>query len=453
MLINPDIRILIYSHKKEGGSEEFLRSIKHHFIRNEKFRNLFPEYCPQPNSVGSIEWGTADKILLPNRSNSAAYPESTVETAGLTTDVTGRHYNVIKADDLVTKESVTNETMIQKTRQVFSLMKFLFDQPAWGVMDIIGTPYHFNDLYATLRKADKISKVIVPILDKAGNSTFPERFTKHDIETEIRHKPGSTSYEFSCQYMLNPVPEDEQTFRPEWLDYLEFRYLQAPSNLKKYIFVDPASTQRKSSDFTAILVIGVDTRDHYYLLDIVRDKLNVTDRTNLVLSLAQKHDIHRIHYEAIGFQNTDLKILKRTSLDVSYPVNVESVKATLNSKEDRIRGLQHYYERGLIHWPSQYKYFSQFERKTLEMTELLRDEMLMFPYAQHDDMLDCHSFMLRIGLSKAGKPPKPTEAKDAFMWLRKKAIEAKIPKKTGKMFSINGKRRPWTHIPSQDSWW
>ena len=157
MLLWPDIRILIASHKKEGGSQKFLGSIKDHFMRNERFRRLFPEYCPKPNSVGQMEWGTSEQVTLPNRSARANYPESTIEIAGNTTDVTGRHYNYLKIDDIVTRESVTNESMLEKTEEFNALLKFLFDQPEWGISDYSGTCYHFADLYAQLRDSDQIT--------------------------------------------------------------------------------------------------------------------------------------------------------------------------------------------------------------------------------------------------------------------------------------------------------
>jgi len=388
--------------------------------------------------------------LLPNRSTSASYPEASVETAGASTDVTGRHYNYIKCDDLVTKESVTNETMI-RTRQVYALTDFLFDQPEWGVKDIIGTPYHFNDLYAELKRGKNLSKVVVPIAFPDGTPTMPERFTKRGIE-EIRTKPGQTSYVFSCQYMLNPIPEDEQTFRPEWFEYADFRYVKPPDNLKKYIFVDPAATQRKSSDFTAMICIGIDEKNHFYVLDIIRDKLDVTGRINAVIQLAQKHGIHKAHYEAIGFQNTDLKMLKRLSMDIKYHMAIEPIKMSIQSKEDRIRALQPIYEQGLIHWPTDYRYHSKYEHQTVEMTQVLLDEMLMFPRCQHDDLIDAHSMMMRIGLIKAHKLKQP-KIDNEFMKIRQMTIEDKKKKKEkGKgLYQFNNKKKPLRYIPTRRS--
>ena len=402
MLLWPDIRILISSHKKDGGSAEILGAIKHHFMRNEKFRALFPEYCPKPNSLGQIEWGTSERVTLPNRSAKAVYPEATIEIAGATTDVTGRHYDYIKADDLVTRESVTNESMLAKTDEFNALLKFLFNQPEWGVLDYIGTPYHFADLYSTIRKQKGVTKVVVPIQDSTGEPTFPERFSREGI-TKIKEDSGMSSYVFSCQYNLNPVPEEDQTFRPEWWDREGFYYDRTPENLRVSIFVDPANSQNKKSDYTALFVVGIDEKGAYWVLDLVRDKLDVEGRAKMALGFAIKHGIHKINYESVGFQNTDAYIIRKLSQEKRHYIEVNELKSTVSSKEDRIRALQPIFERGMIHLPRRYDYYSSYHKRTINMVEAFNLEAWMFPKNEHDDMIDCLSQLCRITMYSPSK--------------------------------------------------
>jgi len=403
MLIWPDIRILIASHKKEGGSQKFLGSIKDHFIRNDRFRKLFPEFCPKPNSAGQIDWGTSEQVTLPNRSATAIYPEATIEIAGNTTDVTGRHYNYLKIDDIVTRESVTNETQLEKTEEFNALLTFLFDQPEWGLSDYAGTCYHFSDLYSQLRNSPQITKFILPIWDENKNPTIPERFTKDGIEA-IRNHPSQTSYQFSCQYLLNPVPTDDQTFRPEYWNTSDFYYDKLPDNLKIGVFVDPANKQRKDSDYTALMTIGIDSVGDWWLIDIIRDKLTLDQRAKLVLKILMDHGIHQCNYESIGFQSSDIKAIKEMGMQADWHISVNEIKASRQSKEDRIRGLQYLYEQGKVHWPKKYKYFSKYHNREFDMVEILRREMWMFPSCEKDDLADCHSFPLRTSMIKASKP-------------------------------------------------
>ncbi|HUS89104.1 MAG TPA: hypothetical protein VMW91_07010, partial [Desulfosporosinus sp.] len=692
MLLYPDIRILIASHKKEGGSGEILQAIKRHFIGNERFRGLFPEYCPKPNTVGVIEWGTSERVTLPNRSKGCAWPEATIEIAGSTTDVTGRHYDYIKNDDLVTRDSVANETMIQKTRSFKALQMFLFNQPEWGVTDVIGTPYHFNDLYAKLRKSRQITKLVLPAIDDKGEPTFPDRFTKAGLK-KIKNDPSMGSYEFSCtpaetpilmadfsfkkisdvrvgdevigftlqkgkgnrrklvktkvksamskmgmvnefqmssgravratedhkwytgredeshkayreakvgsklmfvidpkeralndeekeysswlggmfdgegscpkrcsaftisqslthnpevckslefrlsylgytfgrsersnsyyinggfeekvrfikeckpvkshkiienifhkaarfvkeedevkeinpvgfepvyaletetgnyiawgyassnsQYLMNPVPPEDQTFRPEWLEREGFWYDERPESLRIYILVDPASKRRKASDFTAITVFGLDRTGTYYLLRAVRDKLAVEDRTNLAIQTAKDFKVHKIYYETIGFQDTDAFIIDRKAREQNYYIEVVKLKAQKKSKEDRIKGLQPLYERGNMRWPKEYWYFSKYEGRKLEMIEIFRDEMMMFPKAEHDDLLDSHSQLLQIvPISPTTYTPEVED--DQFEFMRKLAMRARETPKHAMGTFRAGKKPRFT--PGSPTW-
>ena len=429
MLLWPDIRILIASHKKEGGSQEILRAIKSHFTQNKKFRETFPEYCPKANQAGVIEWGTTEKVTLPNRSKTAIFPEATLEITGVTTDVTGRHYDYIKADDLVTKDSVTNEQMLEQTEQYNSLLKFLFNQPEWGIIDYSGTPYHFSDLYASLREQTDITKIVIPVMDTDGVPTVPERFSKDGIE-RVRNDKAMSGYVFSCQYMLNPVPELDQTFRPEWWKKPGFYYEpnELPSELKVSIFVDPANSQKKKSDYTALFVVGIDSGGEYWVLDLVRDKLDVEGRASLAIKFAIKYGTHTINYESVGFQNTDAYIIRKLSKEMDFYISVNELKGTAASKEDRIRALQPIFERGLIHFPKKYEYYSEYHKRAMDMQGIFNREAWMFPKTEHDDMIDCLSQMCRVSMFAPAKS-KIFEQSSMFDKLRQFTIDSKKPKK------------------------
>lgn len=448
MLLYPDVRILIASHKKEDGAEPFLKAIKHHFMFNDRFRDLFPEYCPRKSRTGKVEWGTQDSATLPNRSSNRAVPESTIECAGINTNVTGRHYDVIKADDLVTKDSVNNEGMLRKTQQQNALLDFLFDQPEWGVKDVVGTPYHFADLYSELRRSPQLSKIFIPISFPNGNPVFYERFSKQGVHN-IKNSSGMTVYDASCQYDLNPVPAEDQTFRPEWFEQLGFYYDTDPKELKKYMFVDPANSRKKGSDFTAICIIGIDHEGIMYLLDIFRDKMLVEERTNKVIELAKHHNIKTIHYESIGFQDTDSYIIRQKCHQQKYNINIVEIKSTTQSKEDRIRGLQPIYQNGGIRWKKKYEHYSKFDKQHHNMGAELKLEMLMFPKSQHDDMVDCHSFILQVRTAKA-KLTSVSQGMSHFEWIKKNLI----PKKgmPSRMFALDNVKKQAREFPYKKSW-
>ena len=69
--------------------------------------------------------------------------------AGVGTELTGLHFDYMKLDDLVSDKSVTNEEQIQSSKDFYGSLRQLFDNPEIPKEDVIGTPYHFADLYSS----------------------------------------------------------------------------------------------------------------------------------------------------------------------------------------------------------------------------------------------------------------------------------------------------------------
>jgi predicted phage terminase large subunit-like protein len=200
-----------------------------------------------------------------------------------------------------------------------------------------------------------------------------------------------------------------------------------PTNLKVTIFVDPANSQKKKSDYTALFVVGIDEHGDYWVLDLVRDKLDVEGRARLVINFAMKHNVHKINYESVGFQNTDAYIIKKLSKENNFYIEVNELKGTVASKDDRIRALQPIFERGIIHFPRQYNYHSSYYKRNIDMINLFNREAWMFPKNDHDDMIDCLSQLCRITMYSPSKPKQVTDD-TMFEKIRQFAIDSKKPR-------------------------
>ncbi len=73
-------------------------------------------------------------------------------------------------------------------------------------------------------------------------------------------------------------------FNKTWLKFAEVR----PATLNVYIMVDPASSKRKTSDNTAMAVIGIDAAKNKYLLDGFCHKMNLHERWLALAGLRRK---------------------------------------------------------------------------------------------------------------------------------------------------------------------
>jgi len=73
-------------------------------------------------------------------------------------------------------------------------------------------------------------------------------------------------------------------FTESWLKYLDIK----PATLNVYIMADPASSKKKTSDNTAMAVIGVDSAKNKYLLDGYNHKMNLRERWLALKGLRRK---------------------------------------------------------------------------------------------------------------------------------------------------------------------
>jgi hypothetical protein len=71
-------------------------------------------------------------------------------------------------------------------------------------------------------------------------------------------------YVFGSQMLLNPIADEAQGFKEEWLKYWPRSQF---ANLNKLMIVDPAfSKKRKNNDYTSMWVIGFGADLNWYVL-------------------------------------------------------------------------------------------------------------------------------------------------------------------------------------------
>ena len=382
---NPDIRILIVSWTLDVAKKP-LAAIRNHFTSNEDFRYFFKEFCPTPNKEGKIEFGTTESLTIPNRTKSLKEP--TLMCAGVGTNITGLHFDWMKIDDLVTKDSVTNDIQVQASKDYYSLLRPIFDNPTLPREDVIGTIYHFNDLHSCMRKNKEFEESFIPV-EKDGTFVFPERIGKEAFE-RLCLDPSMNPYDIQSQYYLNPIDPAQRKFKDEWIKY----YDDLPKGLSEYLLCDPASqVKKKTSDFTVMERWGVDADMNFYLLDGIRDRLLSNERVDLYVSMAkQSKRLKGAKYEVIGGRHGDLENIHDKFLLERLHIEPKETKATTASKQDRIeQRLTGQFHAGKIYLPRSLKKVYRHDGKDYDFVQEYLLEYRQFPFSEHDDILDCHS--------------------------------------------------------------
>jgi len=382
ILRDPNVTIGIFSHTRPAA-KGFLTQIKSELETNEAIKGLYPDVLFADPQKESPRWSMDDGIIVRRSANPK---ESTVEAWGLVDgQPIGKHYRLMVYDDVVTDDGCKTPGMIEATQKAWELSLNLGSDGGRKVY--VGTRYHQNDCWATMLKRGT-PVVMHPATDDGTANGEPVLMSRAFLG-EKRRLMGP--YTFSCQMLLNPVAEGSMGFRQNWLCY----WIKQPArdSLNVYITVDPSSGKKKGSgDYTVMLVHGLGCDGNYYLLDGVRDRLNLTQRAQDLMRLVRKWSPACVGYEEYGMQ-ADIEHIRQIMEQQSYRFNLVPMGGKL-SKNDRIMRLIPVYEAGRMWLPCR-SVFVDVQGKARDLiAEYLDDEYGMFPVCAHDDMLDCHARIL-----------------------------------------------------------
>lgn len=377
ILNNPDITVGIFSHSRPIA-KAFLRQIKREFETNRLLQELFPHICP-PGRGETRTWSEDGGIVVRRGGNPK---ENTVEAWGLVDgQPTGKHFDLLVYDDVVTLESVSTPEQIRKTTEAWRLSLNLGARG--GARRMIGTRYHANDTYAELLK----QKSVIPRLYPATvDGTFEGEPVLLSREALNEKRRDMGSFVFSCQMLQNPLADKSDGFRPEWLRYWEpRREFWEPMN--RVIFADPAGSRKKDSDYSVFCVVGWNTDRNVYLIHGERIRANLTERTATLFRLVREFNPILVGYERYGMQ-ADIEHIQSEMRRVNYYFGIREMGGQ-TPKPDRIRRLIPWFEQGRLFLPVQ-STFRDNEGSLRNFTrEFVEEEYDTFPVCAHDDMLDC----------------------------------------------------------------
>lgn len=382
ILIDPEIRICVYSYNQTIASS-FVNQIKTELETNTLLKSLFPDILWEDPLKGSyydeqgikqrIPW-TSEAIRVRRKSRAK---EHTVESSGLVTgQKTGGHYNLLIYDDVVTIDSVRTPDMIKTTTQAFQ-MSLNTTSSADGRKRFIGTFYHYADTYQEIIKSGAAKPRIKPCVDEQGN---PVLYSKEVIQ-EKKRQMGSAV--FASQMMCDPRQATTMGFKDEWLRYWNPIIW---ANLNRYILVDPADAVKKKSDFTSMWVIGLGADNNFYVIDMVRDKLNLTSRTEFLFDLHRVYKPLNTFYEKVGMQaDIDHILYVQEQRNYRFPITPVGAKS---SKQLRIDALEPIFRDNRIYLPHELQRQNWEGMMVDVVQEFVEEEYKAYPFCEHDDALD-----------------------------------------------------------------
>ena len=380
MLNDQDIRILIDS-ETFNKSKAFFMEIKAHLEGNDKYREVYKTlFGIYPDAKKRTGLWTDSQLVAAGRKRQRKEP--TISCGGVDTTKTGMHYDLIIMDDVVSETNITTKEQLEKVKTHFKLALSLLDPER--PMIVIGTRWHFDDLYQHLLdfEKDRFNVMIRSAYNEDGSLFFPEVLTEEFLE-KTKRSQGSAI--FAAQYLNNPIDDEDAPFKREYITHKSWDEVKGiPTNW--YLSVDP-SYEGPFSDNVGFVIAGMDYQRNLYVKHVVRRKMSYGEIINEIFNLYTTSDvkIQRIIVETIATQKSLGIELANEQKRRNTWLPVQEIRSRTKSKEERIMGLQPFYEFGhVIHI------------KECPQLDELEYELLHFPRTTRDDVVDAFATILEI---------------------------------------------------------
>ena len=422
ILRDPEIAICIFSYNQKIASK-FVSQIKN-ALENKRLRQLFPDIIPEDTGSGkytyiddegsrrSQKFSWSSVALTVKRKTGRKEP--TVSGYGLVTgQPTGMHFDMLIYDDVVTPDSVRTSEQNRYTTEQFTMSLNTGSGENVRVR-IIGTRYSLYDTYFHIMNPKYASEGVMggskyslrcyPCRTKSGD---PVLYTSEYLETK---RSVMVSFVYDSQMMCDPQFSSDIGFNEDWISErcnADEIYGDRDS-YNFYIIVDPANTKNNKSDFTAMAVVAVNGDGRYYIPDIVRDKMSLSERISSLMSLVNRwttsHGRPEVFYEQSGL-SSDMEVIRGMMEAKRYWFTIHSMgtkpRVTLDPragsgagslKVNRILALEPLFRGYRIVLADSCVKVNWNGREEDMMASFVMDEYMKFPISNdHDDMLDALS--------------------------------------------------------------
>jgi len=394
---DPEERILLIASTQDKACS-FLSEIKAHCEGNDVLLELFPALAR-----GRV-W-TNDRIVVDGREG--FWKEPSIRAVGIDMGKAGGHYTRIVCDDLHDEaNSSTGDQCAKVTIQYQRLRPLLVDQRK-GEIRVTGTRWNGSDHYGVMIERNDeavregrplpVRLRISKLQNEDGTPAWPEMYDEAAIEGLRRSMPSSV---LAAQYFNDPYDPSMTVFRE--IDIMkmvvEHEEMPPPREMIYFGMADLAYEKNSWNDETAIVVWGVHSSRHVYVVDIVCRKMQPTDTIEELYAAVSRWNLVTIGIEEATAKAVWEVLLRDAAQKRGKPLPWRGIKRTggyhsAASGKSRIRKLEPYLKSGLLHVDRACPFVDKLQRQ-------LRD---FRPGSNiHDDIIDALADMPDISFPPAG---------------------------------------------------
>ena len=351
-----------------------------------------------------------------------------------------KRYDLIVLDDFEDENNTITPESRSKISNLVTAVVFPALEPGTGRLRINGTPVHYdsfiNNILVNYDKSksegvDFSWKVITyKAVQDDGTPLWPDWFGKKEMERKKKfYTDSGQPQKFYQEYMMEVQSAEDSIFTRKHIKYWEGEYKYDDETKISYIDektagfvpinvfagVDPATDSiRRDSDYSVLLVVGVDPDNNVYVLHYTRMRslpvLGIPGEAKKGI-VDHMFDINNIYHPGLFvvedttmskpiFQSLNAEMRRRNDFTVKY---VAEKPGTRMSKRDRIQEIL----------AQRFAIMSMHIKK--DMYDLQHEIITFGPRMGHDDTIDALAYAC-----KYAHPPKTIKENKEGEWYKHK---------------------------------
>lgn len=409
---NPDIRNMLVS-SNLTNAVKLGKRIRSHYDSNSLYRTLFPETLPD----STCTWG--DRSLHVKRPKGGAgshHGEGTFDFYGVGNAVQSAHYTgIVIEDDLIGIKEAESQQLMDKAIDYHQLLCGIFEteDPNHELDElVVGNRWGYFDLNSHIREHEPEFRIeshsaLGGCCERhpSDKPIFPEEFS---LDKLLARQRRLGNYKFSCQFLNNPCAPEDADFKIEWLEYFKvdwqtngrFRLIREVSDgivhedirqsgLNLCMVVDPnhSGNQSRGRCRHAILIIGVDSGNNWYVLESWAQAAPYDKFYNKIFELAMKYKLYRIGVETVAAQKYVKHHIETMCLTKGYTLRVDELRGEVDLGEGEISRRKEFRIRNVI------SPIAESRRLWVQRNQVdFINEYQTFPGGRYKDQLDAFAY-------------------------------------------------------------
>lgn len=266
--------------------------------------------------------------------------------------------------------------------------------PRNGRIVIIGTPQHQRCMVETLKDMHGWENMIFKPDFENKKALWEEwwgidKLLEKKKELESINRLSVFYREYACEI----VGDEDQLFKADDFRFYEGDFFRKDNNsylklksldgvpcdevvaINVFTGVDPASSVKKTADYSVIYNLAVDGENRRFSLPYYRKHATPLDLAEAIVNNYRRYRSEKTRIESVGYQEMLREyVIKRSKEENMFIPGLNIKENPRNSKSNRLESLQPIFARKQM-------YIHQDQQE-------LMDELLLFPRGKHDDLLD-----------------------------------------------------------------